>query len=271
MHVFVAGMPTIADAPVPHAPAGTDAYRQLQALLGLSRCVIVQPSLYGFDNRATLDGVAALGSSARAVLVIPPRTTESELRRLHDAGGRGVRINLIQGGALTIGDAETLAPRLAELGWHLQFHVTAAMLEEFGPRLAALPCPVVLDHMARLVAPERDRTGWQAMRALLRTGRCWVKLSAPYLGSHGGPPDYADAGAAARLLAAEAPERMLWASDWPHATESSKPDTAALLDLSCDWLPDATARHAVLVSNPARLYGFEVSPSLPSPRQESRS
>ena len=49
---------------------------------------------------------------------------------------------------------------------------------------------------------------------------------------------------------------MLWASDWPHATELHKPDDVALIDLLVDWVPDASARHRVLVENPAELYGF---------------
>ena len=66
------------------------------------------------------------------------------------------------------------------------------------------------------------------------------------------------AGAVARAFAQAAPERMVWGSDWPHPTEAmdAKPDDAVLFDLLRDWVPDAAARHRVLVANPAELYGF---------------
>ena len=37
-----------------------------------------------------------------------------------------------------------------------------------------------------------------------------------------------------------APERLVWASDWPHPTEKAdaKPDDAVLFDLMADWAPD---------------------------------
>ena len=54
-----------------------------------------------------------------------------------------------------------------------------------------------------------------------------------------------------------APDRMLWASNWPHpSAPAHAPDDADLLDLLLDWAPDETTRHKILVDNPARLYGF---------------
>ena len=50
---------------------------------------------------------------------------------------------------------------------------------------------------------------------------------------------------------------MLWASNWPHPSLKSEfPDEAMLLDLLAEWSPDAATREKILVSNPARLYGF---------------
>jgi D-galactarolactone isomerase len=57
---------------------------------------------------------------------------------------------------------------------------------------------------------------------------------------------------------AHAPERMLWASNWPHPSEPKdrKPDDAAMLELLLDWAPDEVTRRKILVDNPAGLYGF---------------
>jgi D-galactarolactone isomerase len=93
---------------------------------------------------------------------------------------------------------------------------------------------------------------------LVDTGRCWVKLSAPYETSRTGPPRYEDVGALAKALVRHAPERMLWASNWPHPSEpaDAKPDEARLLDLLLEWAPDDVTRRKILVDNPAELYGF---------------
>ncbi len=80
----------------------------------------------------------------------------------------------------------------------------------------------------------------------------------PYLNTRQGGPEYPDASAVARELARIAPERMVWGSDWPHATETTKPDDAQLFDLFSAWAPDEGVRRRILVQNPAELYDFPV-------------
>jgi D-galactarolactone isomerase len=94
---------------------------------------------------------------------------------------------------------------------------------------------------------------------LLDTGRCWVKLSAPYETSRTGAPKYEDVSRLARALVKKAPERMLWASNWPHPSlpQEQRPADEDLLDLLLDWAPDESARRKMLVDNPAQLYGFQ--------------
>ena len=57
----------------------------------------------------------------------------------------------------------------------------------------------------------------------------------------------------------KAPERMLWASNWPHpsARKPAPPDDGALLELLLDWAPVESDRKKILVDNPAELYGFK--------------
>jgi predicted TIM-barrel fold metal-dependent hydrolase len=54
---------------------------------------------------------------------------------------------------------------------------------------------------------------------------------------------------------------MLWGSDWPHVslTPERMPDTGRLRNLIVDWAPEEAIRHMILVTNPARLYGFPES------------
>ena len=85
-----------------------------------------------------------------------------------------------------------------------------------------------------------------------------MKLSEPYRTSRSGPPDFADVGVLARALIRAAPERMLWATNWPHPhpTEPPLADDAVALDMLGHWCPDAAVRKRILVDNPALLYGF---------------
>lgn len=78
--------------------------------------------------------------------------------------------------------------------------------------------------------------------------------------SKSGPPLYADIGALAKELVTRAPQRLVWASNWPHplARRETVPDDAALLDLMLDWAPDESTRTRILAQNPAELYGWAV-------------
>ena len=93
-------------------------------------------------------------------------------------------------------------------------------------------------------------------------GRAWVKLSGGYIVSatHAVDDPALDALAVSYLRAA--PERVLWGSDWPHATASAGlhpvPDDALQIDTLARWCDQAgaDALRRVLVTNPAALYGF---------------
>ncbi|MBR0671766.1 amidohydrolase family protein [Neoroseomonas soli] len=245
-------------SPVPFA-ADLAAYRAVRARLGLTRTVVVQPAAYGLDNRCTLDAVAALGpAAARAVVAVTAETPEAELARLHEAGARGARAFMLKGAVVGWDGLPALAARVAPLGWHLQLQFDGGEMAERAALIRALPCPVVIDHLGRFhdpVPPEAPAV--RALLGLLGTGRVWVKASSPYGVSRSGPPGYEDVAAIARAIIAEAPERVVWGSNWPHPNAPEpKPDEASLLDLLGDWAPEEATRRAILVDNPARLYGF---------------
>jgi D-galactarolactone isomerase len=61
----------------------------------------------------------------------------------------------------------------------------------------------------------------------------------------------------ARAFIKAAPERMVWATNWPHPSFKSQfPDEGGLLDLLAEWTQDEGLRRKILVANPARLYGL---------------
>jgi predicted TIM-barrel fold metal-dependent hydrolase len=253
--------------------ATLDAYLAMAAQVGIERVVLVQPTVYGADNSAILDAMAALGPArARGVAGIASATTDEELRALSAAGIRGVRMvtHPRADAAATAERITAVARRLAPHGLHLDLLVSAGLLCLLEETLAALPVDLVIDHQAQVVlADGTQQPGFQALLRLLARGRCWVKLSGPY--RLGGA---ASAGTAAslpflRALAAAAPERLVWGSDWPHTSdriggdlgpasrvEFRDVDLGGLLDLLAEGLASSRTSRRVLVTNPADLFGF---------------
>lgn len=256
----------IYDNRFPPAPGGLPApdaspadYRKLQARIGTTRGVIVQPSLYGVDNRPTLEGMAALGPNFRAVAVVNTSVTDAELQRLHQAGVRGIRFNLAQAGATTLEMLEPLSQRVDALGWHCQINMPGQKIVEAQDVFLRVRGRLVFDHLAHCPQPAGvESDTFRLIRRMLDQGNTWVKLSGAYADTKVGPPSYSDSSAVARAFAAAAPNRCVWGSDWPHPTEKpdNKPDDALLFDLLTNWVPDEAARRRVLVDNPAELYDF---------------
>lgn len=257
IHFYNAGHPTAPTALITPPEAWVENYRALQARLGLSRVVVVQPTTYGLDNACQLQAMAAFGDNARGVVVVDSSVTEATLERYHALGVRGVRFHMLPGGALDWRELAPAAARIRDYGWHLQLQMNGRELPARLPALQALPVELVVDHLGRFMPPVGvDHPAFKALLKLLDTGRCWVKLSAPYESSRSGPPDYADVSPLARALVRHAPDRMLWASNWPHPGQAAPPDEARLLALLEAWAGDARACRRILVDNPAELYGF---------------
>ena len=256
-HIYDRRYPAHPSATLLPADASLADYRLLQRRLGLQRHVIVQPSTYGTDNRLLLDTLRAAGPQARGVAVLGTEASEAELQALHEAGVRGVRFNLSFLVGVTADMMVPLSKRLAERGWHLQVNGTAALLQAHEAALSQLACPLVIDHMDQLPQPAGlDHPAWRLYQRWLDGGRTWFKLTGAYLTAQ--RADLSDVGTVALALLRQAPERMVWGSDWPHPTKKAdaKPDDAAYFNLIAQWAPSAALRHRILVDNPAVLYGF---------------
>jgi D-galactarolactone isomerase len=61
------------------------------------------------------------------------------------------------------------------------------------------------------------------------------------------------------MLVEHAPERMLWATNWPHPGQASPPSVGDLSRLAFEWMPDESVRRRILVDNPAELYKFDIT------------
>ena len=244
------------------APAPLKDYMAMCKSVGLDRTVQVNASVYGFDNRITLDTIAALGQErARGVAGVAPEISNAELHALHDGGMRGLRLSTHVKGYGGTQLIHTLGARVAPLGWHVQVHVAhAAELAELERDLMRSPSALVFDHLGCVLGTEGvGQPGFQALLRILRQrDDCWVKVSSWYRRSsvaHG----HEDMRPFVEALLDARCDRMLFGTNWPHPNlfaPQAAPSDADLIDTFLNWVPDPAARQAILVDNPQLLYGF---------------
>ncbi|SDR62025.1 D-galactarolactone isomerase [Rhizobiales bacterium GAS113] len=240
-------------------PAGEVAtYRALQRRLGTERTVVVQPTAYGIDNRCTLAGMAALGlEGTRGIAVVDDQASDDHLEALTKGGMRGARFQMLPGGAIPWEMLDRIAERVQDFGWHVQLQTDGRNFPDREAQIMSWPGRIVIDHVGKFLEPVLpEHPAFRCLMRFIDTGRVWVKLSAPYEVSKTGAPLYQDVSRLAKALVKAAPERMLWASNWPHPSVKSPPDDAMLLDLLLDWVADENVRKRILVDNPAEVYGF---------------
>jgi predicted TIM-barrel fold metal-dependent hydrolase len=237
-------------------------YQRMLATLGVERAVLVQPSVYGTDNAALLDALAAAGPRARGVAVVGDDAGDAEFEGLHRAGVRGVRCNVVdvppdEKGKLPLGHLTQLARKIERLGWHIELLLHVDEFPDFDRAFADFPVPVVVGHLGYMRTDRGlEAPGFQALLRSMQSGRCWAKLTGPYRIS-GQPFPHHDVTPFAHALLTAAPRRVVWGTDWPHVMVKGRmPNDGELCDCLADWIPDPALRRHVLVENPATLYGF---------------
>ena len=266
-HVFGPG------AEFPYAPerkyTPCDASReQLFALrdhLGISRNVIVQATCHGADNSAMVDAVRAADGRARGIATVRPDVTEAELRRLDEAGVRGVRFNFVKRlvSAAPKEDLATIAKKIAPLGWHVVIYFEGADLEELegffdfpahpaggGPhgtpgrdparrRSRVQPLPAVRRARRRVGQGQLPGTAQRhrTRRARRRTEPLHRRRALRPAGDRG------------------VPGSVLWGTDWPHPNlTDAHARRRAARRLRAAVAVTAEQQHKLLVANPTRLY-----------------
>ncbi len=257
-HIYDGRFPIAPEATLKPSDATVADYRLLQKRLGVTRHVIVLPSTYGIDNSGLVFALGQFGlETTRGIAVVNTSVTDRELKDLHAAGVRGIRFNLSPAGSTTFQMVAPLAKQIEPFGWHIQVNASSDQIVDAKGLWNSVPCPIVFDHLAHVSQPMGIKDPVLAVVIeLMQKGKAWVKLSGAYIESKVGSPTYSDTIPAVRAYVKEAPERLVWGSDWPHPTEKVKPDDAILLDLLAEWVPDAATRNRILVDNPAKLYGF---------------
>ena len=237
-------------------------WQRLAATLSVERGVIVQPSVYGTDNRVTLANLQAMKNQWRAVVVVEDSITDKELEAMHALGVRGIRFNVVdvatEKGVLPMHLVRGMAERIAPLGWHVQFLMHVDDYPDLEKRFEGFPTDIVIDHFGYMKASKGvNDANFQAFLRLLKNGRTWCKFTGAYrISAHGMP--YPDVTPLAHALIDANPDRVVWGTDWPHPKhEGAMPNDGVMCNRLLEWIPDAATRHRVLADNPARLYGFE--------------
>jgi predicted TIM-barrel fold metal-dependent hydrolase len=253
-------------------PASPEEMSALHRPLHIERVVIVNPSIYGTDNAATLFGIKARGANARGVAVIDDQTPERDLDAMARAGIRAIRINLTNARqtdpAIARRRFQAAVKRVQGRDWHIEMYTTLAVISGIKDLVQASPVPVVFDHFGGAQgALGVHQAGFSDLVGLVHSGKAYVKVSGAYHSST--QPDYADVKPLAQMLIAANEDRIIWGSDWPHpnptvltghtvrdVTPLFQVDDGRLLNLLPVWAPEAAVREKILVDNPARLYGF---------------
>jgi predicted TIM-barrel fold metal-dependent hydrolase len=244
----------------PHDASPED-FRAMLDRLGVERGVLVQPSIYATDNRALLDSLALDRERLRGVAVVPYDISPQEIEKLHEAGIRGVRQNIVDlkdgKGLLPLGELRKLAEKIAPLGWHVEFLMHVDEFPDLERQLADFPVDVVFGHLGYVSTKKTTReAGFLGLLNLMKQGKAWVKMTAPYRLTLSEMP-YPDTEKFAKALVAAAPERLIWGTDWPHVfIKTALPNDEDLLALFERWVPDEGMRRRILVDNPGQLYNF---------------
>jgi 2-pyrone-4,6-dicarboxylate lactonase len=264
VHVFAPGYRLSPDRGYNPPDSTLADLKHLHATLGIDRVVFTQPSVYGTDNSAILDGMAALNvetaNRARAVVAITMDIADAELAALDARGVRGVRLNTDNKGGMPIEmkAIPELAARIAPFRWHVEFLFPGKDIVELMPILSAVKVPISVAHFAYQPATAGVAApGFQALLELMRRGNTWMKISGANRVSATDLPPYDDVKPMAHALIAAAPDRIVWGTDWPHPNKYLvNPNDGDLADAFGDWVTDEGMRRKIMVDNPAAFYRF---------------
>ncbi|KAJ6160563.1 Amidohydrolase 2 [Penicillium chermesinum] len=204
-----------------------------ESSLGVENLVFVQPSIYGTDNSCLLAALERLGPSrGRGMVVIDPDTIQQEtLDQWHALGVRGLRVNLQSvGKVMEQTELEQTLLRHAEIArprnWVIEVYLPLAMMPLLEPIVPRLGVSICVDHFGSPTLPSLPLNdgnipfdpytlhGFEALISMLRSGKTYIKISAPYRSS--ADRNMRQLKAMAREFLSTAPDRVIYATDWPH-------------------------------------------------------
>ena len=274
MHVTLPGYSLATDAEyIPKVHTVNDAV-MFEKTINISNVVLVQPSIYGTDNSCLLHALKAIGPRhARGVVCIDPETVNlTELSSWHELGVRGVRINLKSTNRwYTPEQLRNLLRRYASIirpfGWVLELfiametiHVVEGIVEELDVKICIAHCGAPkLPSMEKRDHPldPYDLPGFDCLVRLARSSRTWIKLSAAYRFDEDSEMQGIEA--VAKELIRVVPEKLVFASDWPH-TRFEGLDVRPFVNRCLEWTEAAGMTKEVFCLNAEELWDVERPP-----------
>jgi predicted TIM-barrel fold metal-dependent hydrolase len=248
-HVFNAGEAFEGARYVPQYNALLSDWTQKAKQVGITRGVWVQPSFLGTDNQLMVEALENHPDMLRGIAVVSPDVSLEILEVFHDAGVRGIRLNLA-GTPHDISEwtkTDRLWRAFSSMGWHLEIHTDQGKLPEV---LQQLPSDValVIDHMGKPSDATSNDPTILSIKKRANLAPLFVKLSGAYrIGQ-------VDSTKLATLLLNElGSDALLWGSDWPCTNHESFADFDALIEQAHAWIP-ANIFEQVLWVNPMKLY-----------------
>ena len=238
--------------------------KHLHDTLGLDRVVFTQPSIYGTDNSAILDGInnlnGATSNRARGVVAVSLDVTDEELADFDAQGIRGIRLNTDNKGGMPIGldQIGKIAERIDGLNWHLEFLFPGQDILDLMPIFTSLKVPMSIGHFAYQPATAGvEAPGFQSLLELMRQGNTWMKISGANRVSQTDLPPYDDVKPMAQALIEVAPDRIMWGTDWPHPNKYEvNPNDGDLVNAFGEWVTDESLRRKIMVDTPDSFYRF---------------
>ena len=213
-----------------------------------------------------VDALLSSNGRARGIATVRRDVTDAELKRLHQAGVRGVRFNFVKRlvDFTPQDELKEIAERIIEHDWHIVVYFEAADLAELSDFLSGLPTTIVVDHMGRpdVTKPVDGPEFTRFLKFMDDYENVWCKVTCPERLSVSGPPAlngeknaYRDVVPFARKVVEEFPGRVLWGTDWPHPNlKDHMPDDGLMVDIIPHIATATDLQDLLLVDNPMRLY-----------------
>jgi 2-pyrone-4,6-dicarboxylate lactonase len=262
-----------------HTPpaAPVEHYLAVAKVLGFERGVAVLPTGHGLDPSSVINAIQKSDGRLRGMIRANPNLDDAEIKKLHAAGIRAVRVELRSQGTvagafgmhvdprkedgLVEGDGlDRIITSASRAGWVVGLHIDPETLIELADKIRRMPGPVLIENFASIDAClGTDQPALRTLIDLAGEPHVWLKTASTYrMMIRGATREQVRS--IARIVHASSPDRATWGTDWPHPgifRPGMMPNDGDLVDTLLDFVPDETVRHKLLVENPKRLYDFD--------------
>jgi L-fuconolactonase len=253
--------PTLRHVPVPTEPATAEDLVEEMGRAGVEHAVLVQPSVYGWDNSYLCDALERYPGRFVGVCLVDPQSDSAPADLRYWCGERGchgLRLNLVAlpgDGSWILGEVQgRILDVAAQLAVPVQLQIVPAhtgAVCELARRFDSVT--FVVDYLG--LDAFHDGTGVAAAERLAREPNIAFKLLSVSQDSRDAFPWNDLLPLYQRAFAAFGPRRVVFGTDFPHVRgRSSYGESVRWLD-TLPFLSAAT-RAAVVDGNARKLYGI---------------